>query len=124
MTRRERLEARADRREDWAGSRTAKAATAFGAADLSEAQTGIPFGQPILVGHHSERGHRRVVERAHAAMGRAIEHSAKAEEHLAAAATIRARLESSIYSDDADAIAALELRAGREAERAGSWPWR
>ena len=25
----------------------------------------IPFGQPILVGHHSERGHRRAIDRMH-----------------------------------------------------------
>ena len=41
MTRRARLEARAGRREDWAGSRTAKAAAAFGAADMSEERTGL-----------------------------------------------------------------------------------
>lgn len=33
---------------------------------------GIPFGQPILVGHHSERKARRVADQIHAGMGRAV----------------------------------------------------
>lgn len=32
----------------------------------------IPFGQPILVGHHSERGHRRAIDRMHSATSKAI----------------------------------------------------
>jgi hypothetical protein len=32
----------------------------------------IPFGQPILVGHHSERGHRRTLERSARAMDRSV----------------------------------------------------
>lgn len=30
---------------------------------FSEEHSGIPLGQPILVGHHSERRHRRHLER-------------------------------------------------------------
>lgn len=33
----------------------------------------IPFGQPILVGHHSERGHRRAIEKMHNQTRNAIE---------------------------------------------------
>lgn len=111
MTRRERLERRAARREDWAGSRAAKAATAANAARLDEGATGIPFGQPILVGHHSERRHRNRIAKAHAAMRRCVEHDDKRKEHAAAAATIRSRLATSVFSDDHDAIAQLEARA-------------
>jgi hypothetical protein len=39
----------------------------------------IPFGQPVLVGHHSEGRHRRDIERIHAAMDRSVEESKKAE---------------------------------------------
>lgn len=35
----------------------------------------IPPGQPILVGHHSERRHRRALERAHSLMERGSEHA-------------------------------------------------
>ena len=53
---RERLERRADEaREVVTRARERKASEAFAEADMSEAKTGIPFGQPILVGHHSER---------------------------------------------------------------------
>lgn len=45
----------------------------------------IPFGQPILVGHHSERHARRDAERIHTGMGAAVELNRKAE-HLASAA--------------------------------------
>lgn len=123
MSRRERLERRADKREQWAGTRTAKAAAAFQRSRLDEETTGIPLGQPILVGHHSEGRHRRVIERARAALGHAVEHGRKAEEHASAASTIRARLDHSIFSDDADAIEALERRAAQhdaEAEQANA----
>lgn len=50
-------------------------------ADLSESATGIPFGQPILVGHHSERKHRKVLENADRAMRKSIEENEKAEDY-------------------------------------------
>lgn len=123
MTRRERLERRAERREQWAEGRKTKAAAAWAGSDLREERSGIPLGQPILVGHHSERHHRRAIDRAAASATRALDHDRKATEHAAAAATIRDRLDSSIYSDDADAIEALERRAAEhdaEAERANA----
>ena len=39
----------------------------------NDAVEGIPFGQPILVGHHSERRHRRAVERAQRAADKTVE---------------------------------------------------
>jgi hypothetical protein len=50
-------------------------------ADLSESATGIPLGQPILVGHHSESRHRKVIERADNAMRKSIEEDTKAEDY-------------------------------------------
>jgi len=38
-----------------------------------DAVKGIPFGQPILIGHHSEKRHRRDIERAQAAADRAVQ---------------------------------------------------
>ena len=40
----------------------------------------IPFGQPILVGHHSEAGHRRDLARIHRHMDKSCEHQAIANE--------------------------------------------
>src|SRR3954463_6343068 len=116
MTRRERMQARADKRETWSESASKKADGRFRAADAAVA--GIPFGQPILVGHHSEQRHRRALEKCETAMRSGIELQEKARHHGAVADTLRDRLETNIFSDDTDAISELENRiAGREAER-------
>ncbi len=57
----ERAEARADRFDGYAGHRQADAESAErSAAAIAD---GIPLGQPILVGHHSERHARRDAEK-------------------------------------------------------------
>lgn len=117
-TYRERREARAARRREWAEGREAKAAEAFEASDLSEGRSGIPFGQPILAGHHSQRRHERALGRAQAAATRGLEHADMAERHTQAAVTIEHQLATSIYDDDPDAIERLEAKlAGLEGER-------
>jgi hypothetical protein len=75
LTYRERREAKADRLRDYAGRREAKQGMLDEAARSDEGATGIPFGQPILVGHHSERRHRRVIERVDRAMGAAVDNA-------------------------------------------------
>jgi len=115
-TYRERREARAERLREWAGKREAKAEAASTQAHMM-AQA-IPFGQPILVGHHSEGRDRNYRARMAGQMDKAVEHSRKAESMNSRAANIEAALDSSIYDDDLDAIQRLEERiAGREAER-------
>lgn len=117
-TYRERREARIERLEGWAEGRAAKAEEAFRASDLREEVSGIPFGQPILAGHHSQRRHQRVVERAQAAANRGLEHADMAERHASRAANIQRQLDRSIYSDDHDAVERLaEKLAALEAER-------
>jgi hypothetical protein len=69
--RRERLEGAAEKAEQ-------RSDAYFRKADLREEVSGIPLGQPILVGHHSERRHRRALERADNAMRRSIEESKRA----------------------------------------------
>lgn len=61
----ENLTAKADRHQQIADQR---AAAADQISDM------IPMGQPILVGHHSERRHRRDLERMHGHHRAAIEH--------------------------------------------------
>ncbi|UHG94704.1 DUF3560 domain-containing protein [Spirosoma oryzicola] len=41
----------------------------------------IPMGQPILVGHHSEKRHRRDLDRSWNALGNAVKLTEKAEQH-------------------------------------------
>lgn len=116
MTYRERREARMERLEGWADSRAAKSEAAFGRAH--EIADMIPFGQPILVGHHSERGHRRDVAKIENGMRAGIDHGRMAEKHSSRAAEIGRQLDRSIYSDDVDAVEKLEQRiAELEAER-------
>lgn len=118
MTRRERLERRLEKREAWAASRTAKAEAAWTRAH--NAVAGIPFGQPILVGHYSERRHRGALERSDNAMRAACESQDMAAHHASKAGGLAHALEHAIFSDDADAperiaerIAALETLRDR-----------
>ena len=53
MTRRERLERKVEKREEWADKARVRSEASFAAA--SAISDRIPLGQPILVGHHSER---------------------------------------------------------------------
>ena len=41
----------------------------------------IPFGQPILVGHHSEKGARRDQECIHSSMSKGVEDGKMADRH-------------------------------------------
>lgn len=115
MTRRERLEAKLEKREEWADKAQAKADARFETTrTLADA---IPLGQPILVGHHSEGRARRDAERIRNGMNKAVELTNLAAHHEAKASGIAAQLERSVFSDDTNAIEALEARiAERERE--------
>jgi uncharacterized small protein (DUF1192 family) len=116
MTYRERGERRAERLREWAAKRAVRSEAAFDRAHDIAGQ--IPLGQPVLVGHHSKRRHRRDLARIDGAMEAGVEHSRKADEMSQRADNIKAALEASIYEDDADAIERLRERiAALEAER-------
>jgi len=65
---------------------------------------GIPMGQPILVGHHSEKRHRNALKKSDNAMRKAVESSKHAEELRGRAAAVGT---GGISSDDPDAIQKL-----------------
>lgn len=109
MGRRERLEARAEKRRQWAESRAAKHDQEHERA--RRAVDGIPFGQPVLVGHHSERRHRAALDRQHDALGRAVAHADMQHKHETAAAGIERQLSRSIFSDDENAAEECERKA-------------
>lgn len=115
MTRRERMERRAERREDWAAKREASADAASERAHTLGAA--IPFGQPILVGHHSERRDRNYRARIGAAMTRSVEDARAAERHSDRARGIARQLATSVFSDDEDAIERLRERIASREER-------
>lgn len=79
----------------------------FEKADLREEKSGIPFGQPILVGHHSEGRHRRAIERAHNNMRKGIEESDRAERLAERAENVGL---GGISSDDPEAITKLQAK--------------
>lgn len=115
-TYRERREARAERLRGWADKRETRGSAALDRAH--EMQSVIPFGQPILVGHYSERRDRNYRARIDSTMGRGVENLNKAESMRSRADNIEAQAAGAIYSDDPDAIDALEARiATLEADR-------
>lgn len=108
VARRARIEAAADRAER-------RAEDAYRRADLREEASGIPLGQPILVGHHSERRHRRMIERAENAMRASVAESKRARDLRAKAAAVGS---GGISADDPDAIEKLmrEIEKARQAQ--------
>lgn len=67
----------------------------------------IPFGQPILVGHHSERGHRADLKRAHNAMDKCCLETSKAEHYARKAERVGS---GGISSDDPQALDKLRAK--------------
>lgn len=74
----------------------------------------IPLGQPILVGHHSERGHRRTLDRSWNALGKAVAASERAEEMARKAEAVGT---AGVSSDDPDAVAKLSEQLKTREER-------
>ena len=107
-TRRERMEARAERRDGWAAGRDEKAAALRKRNDPFRGDIAF-FTQP---GRLPERD--RYFDRAE----RAYDHANVADRHATIADGIRDQLDRSIFGDDPDARERIEARiAGLEAER-------
>ena len=108
-----RQEARRQRYEELAAKNKQEANRRYGTA--SEIGSHIPMGQPILVGHHSERRHRADIARIDNNMRASVEASDKASYYAGKAASVGS---GGISSDDPDAIDKLrEKLAGMEAEQ-------
>lgn len=117
-TTRERRLARAERLKGWAEAREAQSEQMHEAARAETAQ--IPFGQPILIGHHSEKRHRAAIDRGWNKMGAAVANDQKAESMAQRARSIEAQAAGAIYTDDEDAGERLTAKiAAMEAERDG-----
>ena len=108
MTTRERLENKLERREEWAEKANARAAAEFETA--RQITEHIPFGQPILVGHHSESAHRHAIERSAGHMDKGCEEYRKAEYHESKARGLERQLANTIFSDDDDAVERIEAK--------------
>lgn len=101
----DRASERADRLDAQADKLAAEAAQTYGRS--RELVEHIPFGQPILVGHHSERGHRRALDRSWNLMGKSVEADRAAED--AARRADGARQDAATYDNP--------VRVGRRLER-------
>jgi hypothetical protein len=107
------MERRAELRREWAEKRVAKADASFKQAKA--VSDTIPFGQPILVGHHSEKRARADAKRIENGMRAGIESERMAVRHERAAVTLESRLKRNIFSDDENAAEQLQKRiADRE----------
>jgi Domain of unknown function (DUF3560) len=71
----------------------------------------IPFGQPILVGHHSEKGDRRYRGKIHDTFGKSFEKRDKAEYYTDKAESIESN--NAIFSDDPEALQKLTERLNK-----------
>lgn len=111
MSNRNERKARAAARVQRAQARYESAEAAYAAQPAHR----IPLGQPILLGHHSQRRHERDLQRLNKAMGNAVQ----AGRDLAAAEASAAEAGYSIQISDDDAVAALQDKlAAAEAEHA------
>lgn len=108
MTTREKLERKLEKRQEWAEKSREKCSAEFETA--RKITENIPFGQPILVGHHSEGRHRRDIARSASHMDKGCEEYRKAEYHDSKARGLEARLNNTIFSDDEDAVERLQER--------------
>jgi hypothetical protein len=84
-------EERAERLTERAGKHEAHAEAARHRGETISG--GIPLGQPILVGHHSEKRHRRDIERIRGAIEKEMEYRGTAEELRTKAASSAAHQE-------------------------------
>ena len=105
-TGKERKQARADRYRERALQAKAGSTAAYRRSE--ELTKNIPSGQPILVGHHSEKRHRRALECSWNALGKSVELERKADYYAAKAAA--AAHNRAIYAEDDDAVENLTER--------------
>ena len=102
----EKIERKKERLQNLA-SRTKQASSAA-YKQSSRAVSMIPMGQPILVGHHSERSHRNAIKRSHAAMDRSVKLSEKAGEYERRLKALENNY--AISSDDPEAVRKLKKK--------------
>ena len=120
----ERVERRRERLETGAAKAGAEFDRRIGAAHRT--LDVIPMGQPILVGHHSEKRHRRDLARAQANLRAGFAAKDRAEDLSRAADAVGT---AGISSDDPEAVTKLraelaDLEARRVAMKAGNAAWK
>jgi hypothetical protein len=102
------MERRIEKRREWAESAARKSSSAFERSHSLTAQ--IPFGQPVQLGHHSQRAHENTLARSDALMSRACAESHKSADHEQKANNAERMLDKIVFSDDEDAVERIEAR--------------
>lgn len=103
MLERERMLAKATAMRD-------RAAMLEQSAGQSTADMVPEHGQPILVGHHSEKGHRRMMDRAHNVWARQANEAQQAVSLRRQADGLERRISTAIFDDDPDRDDRLRAR--------------
>lgn len=75
----ERAKAKAERYSQWAASAERKSTQYYEASN--EGREFLSLGEPIKVGHHSEKRHRALIDRNWQRMSKSVAESEKAEQH-------------------------------------------
>lgn len=75
----ERAKAKAERYQKWANAAESKSTQYFEASQ--EGREFLSLGEPIKIGHHSEKRHRALIDRNWERMGKSVQETKKAEAH-------------------------------------------
>jgi len=95
------------RRDRLAGAAEKAHSSAESAARAARARMdGIPFGEPIKVGHHSEKRHRRDLERIDNSLRKSVAEQRRAEDLSSRAEAVGS---AGIASDDPEAVQKLKI---------------
>lgn len=70
---------RAEKRNNWAVSAENKSDDYYNRSNKDDAF--LSLGEPIKIGHHSEKRHRKIIDEQWNNMGKSVEYSKKAEDH-------------------------------------------
>ena len=105
-TREEKKQARIERYEAAAAKAERQSQAAY--RQSQDMVSGIPMGQPILVGHHSEGRHRRLLDRSWNKLGESVRLEEKAEYYRRKAEAVASN--DAIYTEDEDAEERLEQK--------------
>lgn len=105
----ERKQERIDRYRQYAENAEKRSTNAYEAS--GKAVDGIPMGQPILVGHHSEKRHRAALKRSHNAMDKFVAESNKSDYWERRADAVES--DHAISGHDPEAIAKLNTKLER-----------
>lgn len=96
----EKKQARIDRYKELSGKSATRSKSLM--KQSHDMVSGIPAGQPILVGHHSEKAHRNLLDKSWNKMGQSVKESDKADYYAQKAAA--AESNTAISSDDPEAL--------------------